>query len=68
VTAKVLDTVYMIVMPDAIGIVYGPPATSARDAWARVEELELMGSGVTAHELRRRGYRARRVQIMLEEA
>lgn len=60
-----LDTVYMIVCPDNKGVVYDSIALSAKESWRKVEEMEVMGTGVTKEILRKRGYRAKLVDIKL---
>lgn len=62
----VLDRVWMICMPEDRGVVYGAAGMSARGAWQAFEELELGGTGCSATDFRRLGYRARRVVITLE--
>ena len=48
------------------GVVYAIGA-SAADVWATIEMEEIMGTGMTAPMLRRRGYKAKRVHLMLPE-
>lgn len=62
---KILDTVWMVVCPpNDAGVIYAM-AQSAPAVWRDIKERELMGTGMTAAMLRRKGYRAKQVQICL---
>jgi hypothetical protein len=64
---KVLDTVWMVTCPpNDAGVIYAI-AQSALAVWSEIETREIMGSGVTAAMLRKKGYRAKQVQIVLME-
>lgn len=63
----VLDRVWMLVSPNNKGVVYSI-ATNAMDIWNTVIEDELMGSFETKASLHDKGYRARKVTIVLEES
>lgn len=62
---KLLDTVWIIVLPDNVGVVYDTMSTSARESWQKLAEGELMGTGITNQMLHDQGYRARRVEVIL---
>lgn len=62
---KVLDRVWVVASPGNSGIIYCMDSTQA-GVWAKVEREEVMGTGVTAAMLRKRGYVARKVAIVLE--
>ena len=61
---KVLDRLWMVVLPNDVGVIYAV-SSSREELWADIEERELMGTGITAEALRRNGYRAKRVEIVL---
>ena len=62
---KILDTVWMVVgPPDKVGVIYAI-GQSASMVWADIERRQIMGTGVTAKALRKKGYRAKQVQIVL---
>jgi hypothetical protein len=65
---NILDTVWMVVCPTGpkgeTGVVYAI-AQSAAAVWEDIEQREVMGTGMTAAMLRKKGYRARQVQICL---
>lgn len=63
----VLDTVYMVCLPKNRGVIYGAAGGSPAEAWTSFEELELGGTGVDRLDARRRGYRARKVHIVLDK-
>ena len=62
--SKVLDKVWVVVLPNDAGVIYAVSGSLA-ELWADIEERELMGTGITAEALRRNGYRAKRVEIVL---
>jgi len=62
---KTLDTVWIIAFPDNTGIVYDTMGKNPRESWRKIEEGELMGTGVTNQMLHDRGFRARRVEVVL---
>jgi hypothetical protein len=62
---KIIDTVWVIVYPDKDGIVYDTIATNPRESWRKLAEGELMGTGVSNQMLHDRGFRARRVEVVL---
>ena len=62
--SKVLDKVWVVVLPNDAGVIYAVSGSLA-ELWADIEERELMGTGITAEMLRRNGYRAQRVEIVL---
>lgn len=62
---KILDTVWMVVCPpNNSGVIYAI-SQSAPSLWEDIEKREVMGTGVTAAMLRKKGYRAKQVQIVL---
>lgn len=76
-TAAFLDSVWMITTPDADGkldrgVVYSAPARSAAEAWENGTRFWNTGASHSADALRqtrkdlyKRGFRARRVNILL---
>lgn len=60
-----LDTVWMIVLPENKGVVYAI-GTSAKEVWDKVIGEELLGTGVTKDALQKKGYRAKKVEIRHE--
>jgi hypothetical protein len=62
---KVLDTVWMVVLPGQKGIVY-EVGKSAREVWEKVLTNETLGTGVTRPLLHKQGYRAKRVSIAIK--
>jgi hypothetical protein len=71
---KVIDTVYMIMLPKAKGdgVVYHVMGKSAVEAWANFDDIRLdgdriMGTNFTSEIARHQGYRARKVVICLED-
>lgn len=63
--SRLLDQVWMIVLPDDKGVIYDTIATSARGSWQKVFEKEILGTGITRPILLRNGYRAKKVEIAL---
>ena len=62
----VLDTVWVIAMPGNAGIVYDTIERTARDAWAKMADRKPFGTAQESnHVLRGRGYRARKVHVVL---
>lgn len=62
---KILDTVWMVTCPpNDAGVIYAL-SQSKESVWADIEDREVMGTGMTAKALRKRGYRAKQVQIVL---
>jgi len=61
----ILDTVWMVVAPRNKGVIYCI-GCSAAEVWSKIELDEVMGTGVTATSLRAKGYRAKKVNIVLE--
>lgn len=51
-------------LPNQQGVIY-VMGDSAQEVWSKVENDELMGTGITAKMLRARGYRAKKVTIYL---
>lgn len=60
----ILDTVWMVVCPDNKGVIY-QVGTSAKEVWQKIIDDETMGTGVTKEDLRKRGYRAKKVTITI---
>jgi hypothetical protein len=63
----ILDTIWMIVMPDNRGIVYNTISTRPSDCWRLLEEGQLMGTAMDRKRLRAQGYRVKRVQVVIPE-
>lgn len=59
-----LDQLYFIVCPNAGGVLYTPPARSAREAWDNWARFG-MWEGHTRESMKKQGYRARRCKVSL---
>ena len=65
---KILDTVWMVVCPpNNAGVIYAL-SQSKESLWEDIEQREVMGTGVDRKFLKKKGYKAKQVQIMLMEA
>lgn len=62
---KLLDTVWIITFPNNTGVVYDTMGRNPRESWRKLEAGELMGAGITNQMLHDRGFRARRVEVVL---
>ena len=60
---KILDTVWMLTH-ETEGVVYCI-GHSAQEVWQEVIGRQLMGTGITKETLRKRGWRAKQVNITL---
>ena len=61
---KSICTTWTSLLPNQQGVLY-VMGDSAQEVWSKVENEELMGTGMTAKMLRARGYRAKKVTIYL---
>lgn len=62
---KVLDRIYMMILPGDRGIVYQVMANTPGMVWARVIDGTILGTGYTRESLYNAGYRVKRVEVSL---
>jgi hypothetical protein len=62
---KLLSEVWMLVYKNDDGVIY-EIGCSASDVWRKVIENETMGTGYTKEGLKKRGFKAKKVKIMLD--
>lgn len=63
---KVLDRVWMLVKENPTEVIY-LASGSPSQVWEAVVESEMMGTGVTKEILKKRGFRAKKVAIVIED-
>ncbi len=63
---SILDNVWMIALPENKGVIYHKPAMSSKEAWVNaVEATDGIIGLSTKKELMAKGYRAKKVTIVI---